>query len=778
MVQSLTQKFIRQQSIVLPVFSIFVIFSIAIFVAYRALISTPSQTNANAAAQLGLHNILSKLPLSFVPNFKRSDSEFEFSVKNLGGTLYFSPQEVLLNLTPIRSDGAVNDVTPTTLTIQFENANPHLKINGDDRLTGKVNYFIGNDPNRWQTDIPTYGAVTYPDVYPGIDLQYEGNGSDLKSTYFVDAHADPTQIGWQYLGADAVQSDTKTGDLLIYVTRNDVEEPYILREQAPIAWQEIDNEQVRVDVEYAIAQDGKIGFLLGDYDANYPLTIDPLILAYSTYWGGSGFDWAKAIAVDNNGNIYVTGETASSNFPTKNAYDDSLSPSCGIDAFVSKIDTTQSGTSALVYSTYLGASGNCANDSGRGLAVDSSGNVYITGFVQGYDFPVVNAYDDTKDNGTSTSNAAFLTKLNATGNTVLYSTYLGGDDGSLDDIGYGVAVDDTGLAYIIGETDSDDFPAKNAYQNSKNAGQNNPGIRDAFVAVFDTTQSGAASLIYSTYLGGPSNETGIGIVADNAGKAYVTGRTSSTNFPTKNAYQGGYGGGNSDTFVTVLDTTQSGSASLLYSTFLGGSGYDGDTGDIPDNIGGNGTYAGGITVDSSNKLYITGVTRSSDFPTKNAYQSSKNSNADVFVAKLDPTQSGQNSLLYSTYLGGSGDDLGYQIAANSAGAAYIVGSTTSSNFPVLSAYQSSLAGQEDTFIAKLAADGTTLLHSTYFGGSQIDTGMGIAIDDMGGVYFTGLTTSNNLPLQNAYDSTVNGTDGFVAKLSYRTVYLPIILKSN
>ncbi|MEM7343321.1 MAG: SBBP repeat-containing protein [Chloroflexota bacterium] len=712
---------------------------------------------------------LATIPLSFIPNVGQSHSDIHFTIRSLRTTLLISPEKIVLNLKQATSDNS-QPATVKAISLIFENSNPDTVIQGQDMQAGTVNYFLGNDPTDWHTNIPTYEGIVYTNLYPGIDLHYEGHQGNLKSTYFIAPQADPSQIGWRYDGAYDVSIEAETGDLLIYVDIDNGEN-YILREQAPIAWQVINNQQIMVAANYAIAEDNSLSFSVGAYDPAYELIIDPVTLAYGSYLGGTNSDWGETITVDSSGNIYISGNTMSDNFPTKNAYDSSLAV-CGYDAFITKIDPSKSGDDSLVYSTYLGGSGNCANDDGLGIAVDSAGNAYVTGFVQAHDFPTVNAYDTTKGDGTGgaddTSNDAFITKLNPTGNALLYSTYLGGND-RVDDIGYGLTLDASGNVYITGQTLSDSFPTRNSYQSSRNGSGLSMG--DGFIAKIDTSKSGDASLIYSSYLGGSNNDQATGISADDNGKAYITGQTDSTNFPTRNSYQGSYGGGDFDAFVAGFDTTKSGDSSLIYSSYLGGSGDEGKNVN-PYNA------VGGIARDSAGNIYITGATKSTNFPIKAPYQSNNAGGYDLFVAKFNPNQSGENSLIYSTYLGGSQDDVGYHLTANTIGNVSVTGSTASSDFPTSAAYQNSQNGGTDVFVTYFDTAGTSLPFSTYLGGSQNDVGRGVAIDTRGNIYITGGTASSNFPTESAYDSTYNSLDGFVVKFTVPSLYLPILVSKE
>ena len=390
----------------------------------------------------------------------------------------------------------------------------------------------------------------------------------------------------------------------------------------------------------------------------------------------------------------------------------------------------------LSYSTYLGGS---SFEDGEGIAVDGSGNAYVTGDTYSSDFPMQNPYQGTKAGSDSVD--VFITKLSssATGSIYLvYSTYLGG---SGSDHGYGIAVDGSGNAYVTGQTFSSDFPTQNPYQGTF-AG----GGWDAFITKLSSSGN---TLTYSTYLGGSSRDEGNGIAVDGSGNAYVTGETSSSDFPMQNPYQGTIDGG-VDAFITKLSSPTPNSTYLVYSTYLGGSSWD------------NGN---GIAVDSSGNAYVTGQTISSDFPTQNPYQRTLAGSWDAFITKLDSSGS---ALSYSTYLGGSGSDHGEGIAVDGSGNAYVTGDTWSSDFPTQNPYQRTLAGEQDAFIAKFASSGSAL-YSTYLGGNDYDHGYGIAVDGSGNAYVTGNTWSSDFPMQNPYQGTkAGGSDVFVTKLSDTT----------
>jgi hypothetical protein len=380
----------------------------------------------------------------------------------------------------------------------------------------------------------------------------------------------------------------------------------------------------------------------------------------------------------------------------------------------------------LRYSTYLGGS---SYDNGISIAADAAGNAYVTGYTYSTDFPTENPLAGTF----AGADDAFVTKLNATGSALIYSTYLGGSAG---DDGYGIAVDANENAYVTGYTGSTNFPTMNPFQASLG------GTVNAFVTKLNAAGN---ALVYSTYLGGSDRDSGLAIAVDTSGNAYVTGQASSSDFPTKNPFQASLDGA-ADAFVTKLDAVGN---AAFYSTYLGGNAIDGGQ---------------GIAVDAAGNAYVTGWTRSTNFPTKNAFQATFSSGEDdAFVTKLD---SEGKTEVYSTYLGGSGDDLGQGIAVDAAGNAYVTGQTSSSDFPTKNPFQASLSGEYNAFVTKLNTVGNALVYSTYLGGSGIDVGYGIAVS-AGNAYVIGETSSSDFLTKNPFQASLGGdADAFVAKIFF------------
>jgi uncharacterized repeat protein (TIGR01451 family) len=670
-----------------------------------------------------LHS-LSHLPLSFETNVGETDPSVNFLVRGSGFTLFLTPREMVLVLTQSpthperdrtfpRSPDSLSPSEPTVLRLKFNGANPAAGAEGVAALPGTANYFSGNDPSRWYTDIPTFSKVRYRDLYPGIDIVYYGTQGKLEYDLIVAPGADPGMITLEFEG-DGRLDRNEVGDLEFQTSQGNIAFP------RPQIYQEIDQVRRRIDGRYIINDANRIGFTLADYDRNYPLVIDPE-LAYSTYLGGANNDRGRGIVLDSAGNAYITGYTYSSDFPT-------LSPLQPInhgytEVFVTKI---KADGSALLFSTYLGGAD---WDEAYGIALDSVGNAYITGFTYSTDFPTLNPIQPTNHGNADT----FVTKIKADGSALLFSTYLGG--ASYDEA-YGIALDSAGNAYIIGDTTSTDFPILNPIQPTRH------GDYDVFITKI---KADGSALLFSTYLGGSSYDVANGIALDSAGNAYITGFTYSTDFPTLNPIQP-TNHGVSDAFVIKIKADGS---ALFFSTYLGGASYE---------------QASGIALDSAGNAYITGFTYSTDFPTLNPLQPTNHGFYDAFVTKMKVDGS---ALLFATYLGGAGSDIANGIALDSAGNAYITGYTNSTDFPTLNPLQSTNHGY-DAFVIKMKADGLALLFSTYLGGSGWDVANGIVVDSAGNAYITGYSNSTDFSTLNPLQPTNHGSyDAFVTKITFQ-----------
>jgi len=652
-----------------------------------------------------------QIPVFFVENRGQfgtesaADPPIRYVVKGPSLTGYFSANQVLLTL------------GQSSFRVSFPGANPAPALEGIRAMAARINFMRG-DRRDWRTGLPAYGGIAYRNIFPGVDLVYSVSANSLKSDFYLAPGSDPSDIHMQYEGAGLARID-ETGALVLAGSRGE------FRENAPVIYQEISGTRRNVEGSFRIWPDGTVGFRLGPYDRTAPLVIDPE-LSYSTYLGGSSMDALTSLAVDNAGNAYVAGWTVSSDLPTVSRVQ--AQNGGGVDAFVAKLGP---GGNSLIYCTYFGGRG---DDRAFGIAVDSSGDAYVTGWTSSAAFPTASPMQST----IAGAKDAFVAKLSPAGNTLLYSTYLGGANS---DSGYAIAVDAAGNAYIAGGTYSSNFPVLSAYQNSLKGQQN------AFV----TKLNSSGKLVYSTYLGGNGSDSAAGIAIDSAGNAYLTGGTTSTTFPTASPVQSASGGGQ-DAFITKL--SPSGNA-LIYSTYLGGSG------------GGAGSLEAGtgIAVDASGAAYVTGSTDSANFPvTAGVVQATYfGGGSDAFVAKLNPAGS---ALVYSTYLGGSSVDYAGGIAVDFIGNAYVAGYTASSDFLSLRAFQAGNAGTYNAFVTKLNPAGAAVVWSTYLGGSGSDAGYGIAADPFGSAYVVGLTQSSNFPLLNPVQNFNGGSyGGFVSKLS-------------
>ncbi len=672
-------------------------------------------------AKLSILKSYGKIPLYFIKNRGQFNKNVLFYTKTRGYTLWITKEGLVFDsIIREKADdkkGKWKDKTPEFKVkgrdiskSRFLNHKKDFKIIPVDNAKYRVNYFIGNK-TKWINNIKTSKGILLTDIYKNIDLKIYGIEKLIEYDWIVKEGGNPEDIEIEYKDIKKTKID-KEGNIVIEMKFGKI------MHKRPVSYQ-IDKKGKREYIKSEFIKTGKNRYRIKvqDYDKTRELIIDPVVLIYSTYLGGSGNDRGYGIAVDDNGCTYVTGYTESNDFPTQNPYQTNQPNN---DIFITKFS---SDGQSLEYSTYLGGSN---WDKGYGIAVDSNGCAYVTGTTYSDDFPTKNRYQ-TYQHGRD----VFVTKLSSDGNTLIYSTYLGGVSW---DEGYGIVVDRNGCAYVTGYTYSVNFPTKNPYQT------NQPG-RDVFITKFS---SDGSSLIYSTHLGGNDWDEGYGIAIDRNGNAYVTGYTYSGNFPTKNPYQTnrlGY----EDVFVTKLSSD---GQSLEYSTYLGGSNWD---------------KGYGIAVDSNGCAYVTGYTwsNSGDFPTKNPYQTNQPGEF-LFITKF--SSSGQ-SLEYSTCFGGSGWDEGHGIAVDSNGCAYITGYTNSDNFPVKNPYQTNQP-RYDVFVTKFSSDGQSLVYSTYIGGSDNDYGKGIAVDSNGFAYITGYTNSDNFPVKNPYQTTNTGNnDVFITKLA-------------
>lgn len=597
----------------------------------------------------------------------------------------------------------------------FIGASPDVSVEGLGLLSCQSNYFIGSDPSKWRTNVPGYGGVIYRGLYPGIDVVYTATAVGLEYDIIVHPGADLSKLLIKYDGADAT-SITRDGQLRI-------ETPWeTITEEMPFAYQEWDGQRTFVDASYVLFDNGVVGYSVSEYDARFPLIIDPSVeLAYSTYLGGSGNDVAIGIDLDDQGNMFITGLTGSSDFPLECPYQGSLSGNA--DIFIAKINPD---LNQLIFSTFLGGSG---TDHGRGVSVSPTGNVFITGNSTSSDFPTMNPFQ-SELNGLSD---IIVSKVSSEGDQLLYSTYIGGES---TERGNSISVDNSGCAYLTGYSNSHDYPLENPYQEQYLGGYP--------TAIVTKLSPDGGSLQFSTYLGGDADgEIGYAVTVGEDGCATVTGLTHSWDFPLQNPIQANLEGV-CDAFITKFSPSGN---QLVFSTFLGGSNYD---------------EGHGIALDADGAVYVAGQTDSPDFPLQNPFINTYGGGffGDGFVTKLDASGS---HIVYSTFLGGSGEDGCEGIDVDNDGCAYVVGFTLSYDFPLANEFQSILAGSEDAFVTRFTPWGNTVYYSTFLGGSESDFCYGVAVDDTGSAFLIGKTESVDFPLENPFQGFNMGEyDAFMA----------------
>ncbi len=699
----------------------------------------------------------SHVPLSFEPNQGQSDAVVRFLSHGDGYNLYLTAQEAVVVMKrptsrPAEPFGAKTvppsePRVPSVVRMELAGANPTVQATGLDRQEGYSNYILGNDPSRWHSHVTHFGRVQYSGLYPGVDLVYYGQGRQLEYDFVLAPGADAQNIalairgGSLHLAADGgLVVNTPDGDLQLH---------------PPVAYQtDSAGKRDHVEAKFDLAGE-RVTFALGDYDRRRQLVIDPVV-SFSTYLGGSAEDRSSGTIVNKSG-VYVAGSTESADFPTKN----SLFPFVGgcatcHDLFVTKLNTT--GT-ALVFSTYIGGTG---DDFSLSITLDGTDNAYLAGETSSTDFPTTagafqRIFGGSGSGTTGLIGDAFVLKLNSTGSALLYSTYMGG---SSDEVAERVVVDKTNNAYIGGMTASSNFPT------SAGAFRTTCPVKSFYVSCYAAwvakLNSSGTALTYSTYLNDTDTtsyaDTALGLAVDVAGHAFVGGEMG-PGFPTTaGAFQPVCGGTSTcagvQGYVAELNTTGTG---LMYGTYLGSK-----------NNGGV-SEVSGVALDATGAAYATGIfvaNPTADFPTTaGVVQPTYGGGSgclnfgcgDAFVSKLNATGT---ALVYSTYLGGSGDESALNIALDSQKNAYIESQTTSTNFPLKNATQATFGGgAHDGAITELNATGATLVYSSYLGGNGEDIPRGMALDPSGNIYLVGRTASTNFPVTTGAFQTKCGTDG-------------------
>ncbi len=597
------------------------------------------------------------------------------------------------------------------LRLRVAGANPKAAMSARQPLASRSNYLVGAH-SQWRTNVANFAEVMERNIYRNIDLRYYGNQRRLEYDFLVHPGAAVNTIAMRVDGASRLRV-LPNGNVAVYAGNR------TLSLHAPLVYQRIHGRLQQVSARYELANN-ELHFKVGAFDHAHTLVIDPSVV-YSTFLGGSGNDQAAGIAVDASGNAYVVGQTASTNFPVSGALQGSLAGN--VDAFVTKLNASGTG---VVYSTYLGGS---SIDQAIGVAVDGSGDAYVTGLTTSSDFPVTSGAISGSYSGNA---SAFITELNPSGQGPVFSTYLGGNGAT---VGNAITVDGSGNVYVAGNTGATNFPTTSGVVQSALV-----GTSAGFVI---SLKPSGAGVNFATVIGGSgSNNIATGIAVDGSGNIYVAGETNSTDMHTTN---GSSNAGGNDAYVAKLNA---GATSYGYLELLGGSNDDG---------------ANGIAIDGSGNAYVTGFTLSSNFPTKAALQGSLAGPGNAFIAKLD----GSGNVVYSTFLGGGGQDTGAAIAVDGSGDAFVAGITTSSNFPTASPTKGTLSGNTDAFLSEVNPSGSGLVFSTYIGGSSGDAGTALALDSGGNAYVAGWTGSSDFPTQSAYQGSFQGgsRDAFVMKFS-------------
>ena len=694
----------------------------------------PAGASVEQDAQRQVVQMLDRMPLLFVPEQVSPDGAMGFAVRGSEASVWLSASGLSYRLTPGSDTDPETGAGSWVVALDFVGATPRQPV-GEDQLPTRVSYFKGPKAE-WRTGLPSYGSVRYSESWPGVDVVVSGTAGELESTFVVQPGADPSAIRLAYRGAKAVRIEAD-GSLVVETALGSI------REKAPFAYQEIDGRRVEVSAAFRLEpaterEPGRRGyrFWVGDHDPTRDLVIDPITVVSSGFIGGSDFEGGYAIAVDDAGNTYVTGETLSTEatFPVTVGPD--LTYNGGTedygDVFVAKINA--SGT-ALDYCGYMGGG---SGESAFGIAVDANGSAYVTGHTSSSDFPVTVGPDLTYGG----LGDAFVAKIDASGEALDYCGYIGG---ASTDWGYGIDVDDAGSAYVTGYTSSTEatFPVTVGPDLTYNE------LSDAFVAKVSVT---GAALEYCGYIGGDDSDLAADLAVDASGRAYITGYTGSTeaSFPVRVGPDLSHNR-NVDAFVARVASDGS---DLEYCGYIGGRAWD---------------QGNGVAVDGGGNAYVTGETGSTElsFPVTVGPDLSFSAFWEAFVAKVNAAGT---ALDYCGYIGGSSSDFGYGIAVDASGNAYVTGDTLSTEvtFPVIVGPDLTHNGSSDAFVARVNATGRALDYCGYVGGSSSDFGAGIAVDNGGTVHLAGWTasTESSFPVARGPDLTHNGFfDAFVMKLA-------------
>ncbi len=678
---------------------------------------------------------ISKIRFPFIANEGQTDSKVKFYAQTFGGTIFVTEDgEIVYSLLKNETDESddpkehfkekqkIKPVKSMVIKERFVGATV-TEIKGEGQSNTRVNCFKGKDQSKWRKNVPAYDLVDLGEVSEGIGIKLKAHGNNVEKLFYVKPGANPGAIKVEMCGAKGLKKN-ELGALEVETALGTV------RFTRPIAYQMEEGKKKFVTADYAIDKKG-YSFSVGAYNKNKELIVDPLI-DYATFLGGADDEVVPLIALDGNGDVYVAGTTVSSDFPTTvGAYDEGHNG--GLDVFVAKLDST---LSTLIASTFLG---DINDENARGMVLDPSGNVYVTGHTGSSNFPTTTGVYDNQLNGISD---VFISKLDSTLSTLTASTFLGG---SGSDNSPAIALDGTGNVYVAGMTGSSDFPTTTSDEYS--------GDYDLFVSKFNNDFS---SLLASRYLGGSGFEDGASIILD-SGNIFVAGHTASSDFPTTTGAHDDVANGSYDIFISKLDSIL---FSLTASTYLGGTGFD---------------YAPSIALDGNGNVFVAGFTLLSGFPIiSGAYDESYNGELDVFISRLDNDLS---ALTASTYLGGSSHEYVPSITLDENGYLYVVSHTDSSDFPVTTG--PGYSGGTDVFVSRLDNDLSSLVVSTFLGGSGADYGWSIALDGRM-AYVAGSTASSDFPTTDgAYDEQHSGgADIFISKLDLSLPYTVTVSKDG
>ena len=673
-------------------------------------------------------------PLAFTQNAGQWDDRILFRAETDDATMWFlndgayyqferTPSaDALLNESP----DDIEDNECLMIKATFVGANETALVSGQDIFSHHSNYFFGNDQSRWRTNVPSFEAITYRDIYPGIDLKYYGNGYQMEYDFIVAPGSDLSHIEIRYDGAISI-SVNEAGELEIETEWGTVVE------SSPYVYQVDGIEENEFDGRYLLLSDNSFGFEIdGNYNTDLPLVIDP-VLTYSSYLAGSGSQYVNDIVIDNNNCMVVVGQTRSEDFPVYEPIQNTYAGT--FDLFITKISTE---TSEILYSTYFGGSGREDNPH---LVLDADDNMYLICTAYSTDLPTVNAFQASL-NGTCD---AYVFKLNSHGDEILFATYYGGED-----VEYAadIEIDASLMVYIAGNTISSELPLQNPFCDTA------PGVGgelDGFVAKFNASGS---ALIYATYLGGKDRDVINDLAITSGGEAYVVGSTFATDFPVANPLYNCMILANDqvDAFITKFSA---GGNTLAFSTYIGGTETD---------------WLESIDLDADGNAYMLGCSMSDDFPVLHAIQPERvpggiNGGADMIIAAIS---SAGDELLFGTYFGGSDEDYGEGLSLGPDGSIFITGYTYSPDFPLenyIDGVLDGVAGTPDALVVRLTSDGTEVAYSTYLGGSNSDVGIAIASSETGYALLTGYTISNDFPLVNETQSSSPGYyDVFVSRI--------------